>query len=372
MSDLPDIVVKAATRDRPDDELTLIIGGQELAGWEDIEVTLRAEAFPNSFSVGMSAQPSVQAGSIAGAECRVRLGNDIVISGYIDRQMQAGDPNGHRIELSGRGKTCDLVDCSAEWPSGQMIDGDALNIASNLADAYGLNVELGDGAAAGDKLAAFLLNYGETGAEIIQRVARNAGLLAYEDALGTLILGTTGRTTSASGVVYGRNVQAWSVELSMDGRFSDYVCAMLPANIAIDLTGPGDIFYHRETDPNVLRHRQLDFVLDAVASDKTPGDFTIKRARWEAARRAGRSSIVRATVDSWRDSASALWTPNTLMPVQLPGLGQTGSLALSEVTFRRSSEAGTTADLVLMSPAAFAPEPIVLQPVPADLIGPDQ
>ena len=357
MSD--DIVVTALTSNNPVDEVTIVIDGQRIAGWEEVEVTLRLEAFPNSFEIAMSALPSAESIAIAGASCQVLIGDDLVISGYIDRDVPGGSASGHTIRLIGRGKTCDLVDCSAEWESGQLINGDAFDIASKLADAYGIAVELGDGAEAGPKVPAVLLNYGETGAEIIQRVARNAGLLAYEDARGRLILGTLGATTTASGVVYGGNVQDWSVENSVDGMFSNYICCSEAMDALQDL--PGSDFFDYALDPTVARHRTMYLVLETVADD--PQEFTRKKALWEAARRNGRGTAVRATVDSWRDGSGALWGPNMLVPVQLPGLRRAGPLLLSEVTFKRSSETGTVAEMVLMPPPAFLPEPIVLSPV---------
>lgn len=364
------LLASGATASRSDGELSIIVGGHEIVGWQDIEVTLRAEGFPNSFSISASAKDAITTVAKAGARCEVYLGGDLVITGYLDRVLQGGGATTHTLGLMGRGLTQDLVDCSAEWPSGQMINGDALTISQGIAQPYKLQVILGEGATAGPTLPGWLLNYGETGASIVQSVARNAKLMAYENSAGALVLAKVGTTMAASGIRYGDNVQEWQVENTSDGRFSDYVCAYLPSNTAIDLTGPGDIFYHHETDPSVQRHRQLDFVLEAVASDKTPGEFTIARAQWEASRRAGLSLVVSATVDSWRDSAGKLWAPNTVIPVDLPGVSA-ADLVLGEVTFRRSNETGTTASLVLMPAQAFTPEPLVLQPVPADLIGPD-
>ncbi len=359
-----------STASRPDGDLTIVIGGREITGWQDIEVTLRAEGFPNSFAIAASAKSAITAVARAGARCEVYLGSDIVITGYLDRVVQGGGPTSHTLGLIGRGLTQDLVDCSAEWPSGQMINGDALMIAQNIGQPYGLQVVLGEGATAGPKLPGWLLNYGETGASIIQSVARNAKLMAYENASGALVLAKVGTSRAASGVRYGDNVQEWQVEHSADGRFSDYVCSLQPSNMAIDLIGPGDIFYHREADPAVTRHRQLDFVLETVAGETT-GAFTIARTQWEAAQRAGRSTVASATIDSWRDADGKLWKPNTVVPVDLPSF-PAGDLVLGEVTFRRSDNTGTTASMVLMPAQAFTPEPLVLQPVPADLIGPDE
>lgn len=354
-----DIVVTGKPIRRGADEVTIIVDDVELSGWEEVEITLRAEGFPNSFAVAMSIHAPAEAALVSGNACTVLLGNDVVVTGYVDRLVNGGTATTHSIALAGRGKSQDLVDCSAEWPTHQIIQGDALTIARQVALPYGIAVELGEGASAGEQVPQWNLNYGETGAEIIQRVARNAGLLAYEDARGRVLLADVGTTNAASGVVYGKNVQGWQVETSMDGRYSEIVCCLQSMDVLMELAG--DDFYHSEPDPNVPRHRQLDIVMETSASD--PMAFTIKRARWEAARRAGRAHVVHATVDSWRDEAGTPWTPNTLVNVDVPGSQIGTALVLGEVTFRRTNESGTTAELVLMPRQAFTPEPIVLQPL---------
>ncbi|KQN00573.1 phage baseplate assembly protein [Sphingomonas sp. Leaf25] len=359
MTDGPDIVVNGAGRDRDQDDLTLIVGGTEITGWQEIEVTLRAEGFPNSFHIALSSKEPISSIVRAGEICTVLLGRDKVITGYIDRDVPGGTPNTHVINVLGRGLTQDLVDCSAEWPQGQLTQADALTIASTLALPYSIGVELGEGAAAGDKVPQWNLNYGETGAEIIQRVARNAGLLAYENAQGHLLLTTVGATRAASGIVYGQNVERWSVDNATDQRFSEIVCCASSMNVLQDLGG--NDFYHTERDPNVARHRLMYMVLESVADD--PQGFTIRKAQWEIARRAGRSTIVSATIDSWRDAAGDLWMPNTIVPVELPARLPASDLVVAEVTFRRSSESGTTAELRLMPREAFVPEPITLNPI---------
>lgn len=354
------------------DDLSIEVGGSSISGWQEIEVTLRAEGFPNSFDIAFSTkQPLTNSVVIAkaGDPCAVYLGGDLVISGYVDMDANGGDARGHMLRLVGRGKTQDLVDCSAEWPSGQLINGTALDIATKLAQPYGIDVRMGDGADPGPQVPQWALNYTDTGADIIQRIARAAGLLAYEDANGALVLGTVGTTRAASGAVLPGNVQAWSVENSMNGRYSEVVCCLLGLAALSDI--PGSDFFDIEEDPNVPRHRRLDIILEQVGQD--PVEFTKKKAMWEVARRAGRSSVVHVTVDSWRDAEGTLWTPNTSVPVDVPGLRVDKLLVLSEVTFRRSSEGGTTADLMLMPPSAFTPEPLSLLPInAADVQGVDQ
>jgi prophage tail gpP-like protein len=75
------------------------------------------------------------------------------------------------------------------------------------------------------------------------------------------------------------------------------------------------------------------------------------------ARRVGRSQIITVVVDSWRDAAGNLWTPNWLIPGTLPGMKLTAtSWLITNVTYTRD-ENGTHAELTLMPPAAMAPMP---------------
>lgn len=347
------------------DEVRLVIDGSVYAGWTSVQVTLLAEGFPPSFSVSATVPPDADLPFGEGVDCVVKMGNDTVVTGYVDRVRDFGDSETHAIQIAGRGKTQDLVDCGAEWPSHQMIGGNALVVAQRLCQPYGIEVVLINGADPGPNIPEFLLNYGESGADIIQRVARNAGLLAYEDHLGRLALAAAGTTQASSGIAYGVNVEGWSVDRSADQRFSDYVASATPVESMGQLDAqsgtPGSDFFYRAKDPGVQRHRLKYLVVDSMAQN--PWDFTQKRAEWERSRRAGRALIVTATVSSWRDSAGTLWGPNVLIPVDMPAARGNDHLITSQVTFMRNDRTGTTADLTVMPKGAFTIEPVTLVPV---------
>ena len=48
--------------------------------------------------------------------CKVALGADTVIDGYIDRYVVSIDAGAHTMQIIGRGKCCDLVDYTLEYP----------------------------------------------------------------------------------------------------------------------------------------------------------------------------------------------------------------------------------------------------------------
>jgi prophage tail gpP-like protein len=256
-----------------------------------------------------------------------------------------------------------LVDCAAEWPNGQISGSSALQIAQQLAEPYAISVSATT-ADVGDPIPQFNLILGETPFEIIERICRYRGLLAYEQPDGSLFLTQVGSTSAASGFTEGQNVEEAEAVYSMDGRFSEYQALLQSMQVFTD-TGDGGNLIATVTDPGVKRHRRMVIITEAGGGGQ---DVAKQRALWEAARRAGRANRVSVKTDGWRDSGGTLWTPNTLVSLVLPSLKlQQANWIIGEVTYVRG-EGGTTADLVIMPPAAFLPEPVLLQPFPADVV----
>jgi len=339
------------------DDLTLIANGQELSGWESIRVTRGIERCPSDFEIEMTERVPGEFRNVIikpGDACTVLLGDDIVITGYVDGLRASISPNSHSIRLVGRGKCADLVDASAEWPGGQISGSTVLGIAQKLALPYsqengGINV-IGDADEVGLPIPQHNLSFGETPFDIIEQICRYRALLAYEMPDGNLQLSRVGVNHAASGFSEGANVEQASVDFRIDQRFSEYVTQSQSLDVLEDL---GDVgFLHGvANDPGVTRHRIKYIISEQAGSGR---DQLMLRAEWERQRRIGRSQQIRLTTDSWRDKDGVLWTPNTLVPLQLPSLKVTDVIWLiSEVSFIRDEQNGTCADLVIMPPDAF-------------------
>ncbi len=359
-------VTVAAGKAVPDDVI-LRVGDRSISGWTRMSITRGIESVPNRFDLELTTSAPV-GGAVAiktGDACEVLIGKTKVITGWLNRVAEGGSADGHMLRATGRGLCQDLVDCSAEWKGGQIVASDALRLASRLAAPYGIQVYLGSGAEVGPPIPQFNLNYGERAYEIIERTTRYAGLLAFEDEEGGLVLTRAGSSRAASGLVYGQNVQEWMVQTADDQRFSDYVCSGLSIDTLGDFGSDGGLFFYQVKDPNITRHRLTYLVAESV---NDPYEFCRRRADWQMNRSAGRGLVVTVTTDSWRDGGGTLWTPNTLVPVDVPGLNVVDkTLLLSEVTYRKGDDGGTLADLVLMPRDAFLLEPIQLQPALADI-----
>lgn len=339
------------------DEMTLTIGGKILSGWDQVRVTRSIERLPSDFDLslmdefpGSDEQQLVKEGD----PCVVKLGEDTVITGYIDRWSPMISAGRHEVRATGRSKCQDLVDCSAKWNNNVIEGATALQIAQRLALPYGIKVSSDVGNL--ENVPQFTLNWGETSQEIIDRITRWAALLYYDLPDGNLYLTRVGTKKAASGVAQGINIEAAAYEASMDERFSEYTGVSMSINPLVDDSGYGAVTKATARDPEAEKMRYRNRII-IVESTMNTTDLAQQAIDWEMNRRYGRSKFLQVTVDNWRDSAGNLWEPNTLIPVNIPKMGIKDALwLLAEVSFIKDDR-GTAAMMVLMPPAAFSVQP---------------
>lgn len=351
------------------DDVSIALSGSgaqtTLSGWQQVRITVGIERVPPDFEVTYTEQlgDGVTSVAVPGQSCVVSIGGDAVITGYVDRVTETISEGQHQLTLTGRGKTSDLVDCAAVWQGAMFTNVTALDMATKLCAPYGITAETE--IADLKVLPVVTVNLGETAFEIIDRVCKLSGCLAFEQADGSLLLARVGTTAAASGFEQGTNIQRASFERSMDQRFSVYT-VVYPGNQLLGDTGAAVLSTYSYNDTTVTRFRQkyVEYLQNAFGQD-----ISRLQAMWEMNRRIGRSQVVRVTADSWRDQGGTLWTPNTLADVTAAAIkvSQT-QLLIGEVTFQRGLDTGTTAEVTLMPPAAFDVQPIPYLPVAGDVL----
>jgi prophage tail gpP-like protein len=346
---------------KKDDELSLVINGKAIYGWDSIRVTRGIERLPSDFELvlmdyypGSDEKQHVEAGQ----PCQVLLGDDPVVTGYIDIWSASVTKDNHQIRVTGRGKCQDLVDCSAQWPQNVITSATALQIAQKLAQWYG--IEVTSDVKDMQPVPQFTLNWGESSQEIIDRIARWSGLLYYDTPNGNLFLTRVSDRVAASGVAQGKNIEQVDYQSSMNERFSEY------SGLSMNVSGLSELSagqgYQAVTiatakDPEAEKMRYRNYVTIIESTLHTHGRQQ-EAINWEMNRRYGRSKVLKVIVDSWRDVNGTLWTPNTLIPINLPVFGlESEQWLLSEVSYSRNGDDGTRAELTLMPPAAFTVQP---------------
>jgi prophage tail gpP-like protein len=341
------------------DSVSLVVGttGAALRGWTDVRVTRGIERMPSDFGIGMT-ERFTDASLVtvtAGDPFQLLIGADVVMTGYVDTVTGQLAEESHTISVAGRSRCADLVDCAAEWAGMQIMNSDLLQIATRLVAPYeGLQVicDIDDL----PMLMAQNISLGETPWAVIERNARFSAALVYDNPEGNLVLTRVKNDEAAGGLFEGVNVERASVTFSMVDRFSEYVAVQMALDMFGDISGGSMNVITRIADTMVPRRRQRVIVAENVSAIGV--EVAAQRAAWEMNRRTARGSVVSITTDSWRDSGGTLWTPNTLVHVKLPTLKLAdATLLIGDVTYRLDDTGGTHADLSLMPPDAFAPEP---------------
>lgn len=365
-------------RGHPNNDVSLNVNDQAWQGWESVRVTRGIERFPGDFEVTLTetTKPHQQQRGFIhlqgpvinpGDGVIVYAGDDALITGYVDRYAISITPDSHEVTISGRGKCQDLVDCAAKISTYQINNTSVLDLAKAVTKDF-KNVSVISNLGPLPLVQQFGIVLSESPFEILERVARYLAFLLIEDTNGNLVLDVAGGGgTHSSGFVQGVNVQAASATFSLDGRFSEYEALYQAVDPLSDLSralnvaaGSGNtIAGGTFNDPGVTRYRpRLIISEQGFASDQVAKT----RASWECARRYGRSQAVTVTVDSWRDNAGKLWTPNTLATLRLPHLKLPDPVQwlIGEVTYIRNLQQGTIAQVTLMPIEAFQPEPDIL------------
>lgn len=355
-----------------DDDVSLVVGERAWAGWSDIRITRGMERMPNDFQIALTEIYPDDASKIdipPGAECEVWIGKNRVITGYVDRYVPAMSVQQHSVTITGRGRGQDLVDCSAEWPGQQIVASSVIEVARKLAAPFKISVDGVTGPSVGkgkDSPLIPVLNLmlGETAWEIIERLCRIGGILAYEEPDGSLRLvedpGTLFRrrdvtVPACSGFAEGVNVQSAQAVFSMDQRFSRYRTFVYSFDPLKELRLDPDPIA-TASDASVTRYRPRDII--AEMGHYLSYENATNRCEWEAARRWGRSRVVHLTTDSWRDASGMLYAPMMLAPLNLPTLKVDNVLwVIGEVTYRKAAGGGTECDLTLMHPTGYAVQP---------------
>ncbi|MBW5810566.1 phage tail protein [Yersinia kristensenii] len=349
--------------ERVSDDLTLEVGGRAITGWSKIQVTRSIEKLPSSFELSlMDRYPASewQQWVNPGDACVVKLGNDAVLSGYIDSWDNKISGTTHEVTAKGRSKCQDLVDCSAEWPNSVISQSTVLQIAQKLAEPYGIKVtsDITDMAV----VPKFTLNWGETAQAVIEHVTRWAALLYYDQPDGNLYLTRVGQRKAASGVEQGVNILSANLHTDINQRFIDYTGVALSNNAMArrPASGGNNISALVRTQDTELaqqlpnRHRNKIIIVESTMNSE---NLVRNSLDWSINRNNGRSKMLSVQVDHWRDRNNQLWETNSLIPITIPSMGLKDELwLLSSVTYLKDAN-GTVANMTLMPPEAFAVQP---------------
>jgi prophage tail gpP-like protein len=255
------------------------------------------------------------------------------------------DPTRDDIQLTGRDKTEDLVDCSAPVRSfsGQTLD----QIATQLAAPFGIKViRRGD---IGGPFRHFAVNPGDSIGDCLDRLARQRGVYAYTEGTGCLIVGDVASSESVGQLVLGENLESINVTEDATERYS-IITVVSQHDNGDDWNDEQDVITGSAVarDKTVPRYRPLVI----VAETQGEGSTLAERAAWEVRNRRARGLAASATASGWLNPKGTVWRPGQTVDVVANKMNATGSWLINTVQLTVADQ-GAVAQLSLLSPAAL-------------------
>lgn len=367
-------------------DVLLKVNGREFGGWKRVRVTRGIEAIAGGFELEISDRWNGQRVSwpiVEEDECVLSIGDEKVITGYVDRRRLSYNATDHGFEVSGRDKAGMLVDCSAVLDKWEFSNLSVLELAQNLGRPFGITITLDtglvpskvklktrknagrvtSGGSTGRKSGLgvpnnpkkFSVNPGDSAFEVLDKICRMAGLVPVSNGMGAIVLTRAGSARVDTALVQGENILAASAEFDVSQRYSLY-----------EVTGqhPGSDDWFGEavagiradaTDANIRRTSRVLLIRAECAM--TP-EAAQSRAAWEAKVRAARGDAVSITVQGWHTDAGVLWPINSVVRVHSPMIAVSGEMLITQTVFSLD-DSGTTTELTLRRPDAYLPEKIV-------------
>ena len=355
-------------------QVWLLVDGRRYGGWLSVSISASINRQARAFGVACTYDTPEGLSSLtlkAGSALQVYIGDNLICSGYIDQAAVSYDSGQIAVQVSGRSKTCDLVDCcpappgtsipslQRSWASQPPEDAQPSAVASavwtwqgctveqiitELAAPYGISVRVLSSELA-SKLTNFTVTPGQTVFQCIQKLVTIANLVVCDDEQGSLVIaepGSAGFATDA--LVSGANILSAEAANDVSQLMSSY--QVLGQHQGGDDITPSDSCSDEglTADSAVGRPRFLTIV---DAGQQTSIDQCQQQADFEAAYRLAQSQKFTVTVQGWTQSTGELWKINSLVQVDDSIIDRHGQFLITDADYSLD-DGGSLTRLTLM------------------------
>lgn len=240
------------------DRVTLLMAGKEHSYWEryeiDSDLMIPADAWSVSLGLNGGQMPP---GVVEGASVVVKVGEDIVLTGYVDEISHSVNKTTHTLTMSGRDLAADLLDCSVPIINRKMVGLEEI-VAAITGEFKKTKLRISVG---------FILNArkkintqpGDTLWDTLANVAEANGLWPWFEPDGTLVVGGPDYASPIVATLILRRDGKGNNVISLD-KTSSHVCRYSRVTVLGQTPGTeseqGKPDLHASwKDSGVLRHR---------------------------------------------------------------------------------------------------------------------
>lgn len=335
-------------------DIRLNVSGIAYTGWTSIQIQQSLDQICGSFGFATSDKFPDKPSSWKikmGDYCTVTVDDTTVASGYIDDMPIDYDAENHSIQISGRDKTCDLVDCDFVGGVNEWNDQTILKLIQNLCTPYDIDVTT-DSTVASDVttiIPKFVAEEGATVSELIRKLCMHKAILPISLGDGKLTLTRAGSSRSSDRLVQSVNILAGHLDQSNRDRYSNYIAKGQGEESSLKKLLSSTEPEGEATDDVINRYRTKVFLMDGnVDSGKCKN-----HANFEARMRAGQSRAIEYTVQGWTQSTGTPWKLNSLVRVSDDFFGVKATKLIAGITYTYNNDDGEIASIRLVDKEAY-------------------
>ena len=349
--------------------LTLEIAGTKYNGFTSISVFKSIETISGSFGFSATSDDILVFPIQVGSPCSVTIDNSTIITGFIENVSVSYDSGTHSLDISGRDKTCDIIDSSVigtkEFTSPISL---TQIITKSLSDNSITGIEIVNNAGTIEPFAdgeLFSAEVGETLFSFIEKYARKRQVLLSSDGDGNIVLnraGTTKAIASLQNIKNGQfnNIKSGNISYDFTQRFNKYIIQSQLNNSALsDFDGTTTETVANQTgeatDDKIKRTgRQLEITSESSDSSVTLKDL----ATWHSNLRRARGTTYNVVVQGFfqDDARTHLWKNNELVQVTDEFADVSATLLIQSVEYNFSLDGGSTTNISLVDKDAYTLE----------------
>lgn len=357
--------------------VSIKVNGREYGGWKSVKIDIGIDQLTRAFALevtdtfpGNTDFHRLRNGELV----QLFIGEDLVCTGYITVVAVSYDGKNVRVQVQGKSKTVDLVECCPVAKYGMASSGGdnswkgvvvgkdgakneippagiqttswkgirTSEIMASLAAPYGIAVHALN--ELGDKLTNHTVVPGETVHKSINRLITKDNLVVTDDEAGDLVIvdvGDAGDCTDS--LELGKNILTGKASFDASKLFSRYVVLGQHSGTDTDFGRSASEDKGIVDSKFVTRPRLLVIKDQGQSAKMTCG----KRADFERRYREAQYQSATYTVQGWRQSDGNLWKVNSVVRVLDKLLGIKDSLLIVKLTFSLSAQGMTTALTVL-------------------------
>jgi len=329
--------------------------GRSFYGWKSVSVQAGVEQAARTFSLECidvnlpSDEPPSSPVLLRPTDaCEIWCRGHKVSTGYIDAISVHSSPTETGINVSGRSKTQDVVDCSVALDKRKWKEKPLDVIANDIAEPFG--VEVVAEVDLGGTIPRFKVRRGERAFDALQRLCQPRGLLITDDADGRLVLTRAGATKASTAIEQGANVLESDFTFDASQLYTVYWCR---SQLAVPRDNPAQLVALQKTfvqDDTMTRHRPLEVMPTGRVSPKRAEDLV----RYEAAVRAGKAVSGDVSVSGWTQSPDGpLWTHNQIAQYTSLVQGIFAELLVVSTDYQIDPESGEVVRMALAPPSGY-------------------